>query len=139
VRNVSDAWKKYSLFSDLLQIYKEEEEQFKDYVNFLCSKNYTVILFGSRARGDFKIYSDYDLLVIGEDFPKFPPTDAIELHFYKKEKVDKEIAEFNTVIIDAFYEGKLLCDKLNIYEEKRRKVLERIKGLKRAKDGWIRE
>ena len=139
MRNVSDAWKKYSLFSDLLQIYKEEEEQFKDYVNFLCSKNYTVILFGSRARGDFKIYSDYDLLVIGEDFPKFPPTDAIELHFYKKEKVDKEIAEFNTVIIDAFYEGKLLCDKLNIYEEKRRKVLERIKGLKRAKDGWIRE
>lgn len=139
MRNVSDAWKKYSLFSDLLQIYKEEEEQFKDYVNFLCSKNYTVILFGSRARGDFKIYSDYDLLVIGEDFPKFPPTDAIELHFYKKEKVDKEIAEFNTVIIDAFYEGKLLCDKLNIYEEKRRKVLERIKGLKRVKDGWIRE
>lgn len=115
MRNVSDAWNKYSLFSDLLQIYKEE--QFKDYVNSLCSKNYTVILFGSKARGDFKKYSDYDLLVIREDFPKFPPTDAIELHFYKKEKVDKEIAEFNTVIIDAFYEGKLLCDKLNIYEE----------------------
>ena len=43
------------------------------------------------------------------------------------------------MIIDAFYEGKLLCDKLNIYEEKRRKVLERIRGLKRVKDGWIRE
>ena len=136
---MSDAWKKYYLFSDLLQIYKEEEEQFKDYVNFLCSKNYTVVLFGSRARGDFKIYSDYDLLVIGKDLPKFPPTDAIQLHFYKKEKVDKEIEEFNTVIIDAFYEGKLLCDKLNIYEEKRRKVLERIRGLKRVKDGWMRE
>jgi len=81
VRSVSAAWKKYYLFSDLLQIYKEEEEQFKDYVNFLCSKNYTVILFGSRARGDFKIYSDYDLLVIGKDLPKFPPTDAIQLHF----------------------------------------------------------
>ncbi len=43
------------------------------------------------------------------------------------------------MIIDAFTKVKLLCDKLNIYEEKRRKVLERIKGLKRVKDGWIRE
>jgi hypothetical protein len=41
---VSDAWKKYSLFSVLLQIYKEEEEQFKDYINFLCSKNSVVVV-----------------------------------------------------------------------------------------------
>lgn len=136
---MSDAWKKYSLFSDLLEIYKEEEMQFKEYVAYLCNNNFTVILFGSRARGDFKIYSDYDLLVIGEELPRFPPTDAIELHFYKRERIDKEIAEFNTVVIDAFYEGKLPCDKLNIYEDKRKKVLERVKGLKRVRDGWIRE
>jgi len=138
-RNVSDAWKRFSLLSDLLELYKNEETQFKEYVSYLCERNYTVILFGSRARGDYKIYSDYDLLVIGEEMPKLPPTDAIELHFVKKEKLEDKIREFNTIVIDAFYEGKVICDKLNIYEDNKRKVLEKIKGLKRVKEGWVRE
>jgi len=136
---VSDAWKRFSLLSDLLELYKNEETQFKEYVSYLCERNYTVILFGSRARGDYKIYSDYDLLVIGEEMPKLPPTDAIELHFVKKEKLEDKIREFNTIVIDAFYEGKVICDKLNIYEDNKRKVLEKIKGLKRVKEGWVRE
>ncbi|GAA5420970.1 nucleotidyltransferase domain-containing protein [Sulfurisphaera tokodaii] len=136
---MSDAWKRFSLLSDLLELYKNEETQFKEYVSYLCERNYTVILFGSRARGDYKIYSDYDLLVIGEEMPKLPPTDAIELHFVKKEKLEDKIREFNTIVIDAFYEGKVICDKLNIYEDNKRKVLEKIKGLKRVKEGWVRE
>lgn len=139
VRSVSDAWKQSSLFSDLLEIYKKEENQFKEYVSYLCERDYMVILFGSRARGDYKIYSDYDLLIVGEEMPKFPPTDAIEIHFVKKEKLEDKIREFNTIVIDAFYEGKLLCDKLNIYEDNKRKVLERVRGLKKIKDGWVRE
>lgn len=136
---MSNVWKEFSLFSDLLELYKQEEEEFKEYVSYLCEKNYTVILFGSRARGDHKVYSDYDVLVIGDEFPKFPPTDAIEVHFYRKERLEKEVKDFNTVVIDAFYEGKVLCDNLNIYEEMRRKVLDRVKNLKRVKDGWVRE
>lgn len=136
---MSNVWKEFSLFSDLLELYKQEEEEFKEYVSYLCEKNYTVILFGSRARGDHKVYSDYDVLVIGDEFPKFPPTDAIEVHFYRRERVEKEVKDFNTVVIDAFYEGKVLCDNLNIYEEMRRKVLDRVKNLKRVKDGWVRE
>lgn len=29
-----------------------------------------VILFGSRARGDYKEYSDYDLIIVSQDFGK---------------------------------------------------------------------
>jgi predicted nucleotidyltransferase len=136
---VLDVWKRSSLFYDLLGLYKKEEIQFKEYVSYLCERDYTVILFGSRARGDYKIYSDYDILVVGEEIPKFPPTDAIEIHFVKKDRLEDKIREFNTVVIDAFYEGKQLCDKLNIYEDNKRKVLERVRGLKKIKDGWVRE
>lgn len=139
VRSVLDVWKRSSLFYDLLGLYKKEEIQFKEYVSYLCERDYTVILFGSRARGDYKIYSDYDILVVGEEIPKFPPTDAIEIHFVKKDRLEDKIREFNTVVIDAFYEGKQLCDKLNIYEDNKRKVLERVRGLKKIKDGWVRE
>ena len=135
---MSGAWKKYSLFYDLLELYKEEEAQFKEYVSYLCEGEYTVILFGSRARGDYKVYSDYDLLVIGEEVPKFPPTDAIELHFVKLGRLGEKIREFNTIVIDAFYEGKTLCDKLDIYESVKKQVFERVKGLKRVKDGWVK-
>lgn len=122
-----------------MELCKEEERHFEEYVTYICSRNYTVILFGSRAMGDHGVYSDYDLLVIGNKLPKLPPTDAIELHFVKRDKLDQRIREFNTIVIDAFYEGKLLCDGLNVYEERKGKVLERVRGLKRVMDGRVRE
>lgn len=135
MKDVSNAWKNYSLFSDLLEIYKEEEKDFNNYVSELCTK-YSVILFGSRARKDNKIYSDYDILVIGNERPPLPPTDAIDVHFVKVSLIDSEIKDFNTIVIDAFYEGIILCDTLNIYEKAKNMVIERIRGLKRIKDGW---
>ncbi len=132
---MSDPRKNYSLFSNLSEIYNEEERDFNNYVSKLCSK-YSVILFGSRARKDNKIYSDYDILVIGNEMPHLPPTDAIDVHFVKVSLIDNEIKDFNTVVIDAFYEGIVLCDSLNIYEKTKNMVMKRIRGFKRIKDGW---
>lgn len=72
-----------------------------------------VILFGSRARGDFKRTSDIDLAVTGGDFERF----ALD--------VDEEtqiLLEFDIVNLDSemqdelresiFREGKILYEKI---------------------------
>ncbi|MCD6457601.1 MAG: nucleotidyltransferase domain-containing protein [Thermoproteales archaeon] len=81
---------------------------------------YAIILFGSRARGDWMPWSDYDLLIIA-DFEldyldrigeilevladvKLP----IEPHPYTLEEVIKMLNRANPLIIDALEEGKLL-------------------------------
>ncbi|BFH74228.1 nucleotidyltransferase domain-containing protein [Sulfurisphaera javensis] len=136
---MSDAWKDYSLLSDLLELYKKEEKEAKEYIASLCEKKkYTVILFGSRARGDNKIYSDWDLLVIGYEKPPLPWAE-VDLHFIPVDKVKEAIKEFNTIVIDAFYEGKLICDDLSIYDELKKEVEKRIVGYKKTKEGWFRE
>ncbi|AKV74359.1 MULTISPECIES: nucleotidyltransferase domain-containing protein [Metallosphaera] len=134
---MSNAWKDYSIASDLLEIYAREREEVREYVSSLCTRGYTVILFGSRARGDHKIYSDWDLLVVGKDRPTTPPG-QIDLHFVDAESVEREIQEFNTVVIDAFYEGVVQCDNLSIFTRYREMVLRRINGLRKTRDGWIR-
>lgn len=136
---MSNAWKEYSIVSDLIEMYKEEEKEFNKYVETLCKKNYTVILFGSRARGDNKVYSDYDILVIGYERPPFPPNDVIDMHYVPISKLEEKIRDFNTTVIDAFYEGKVLCDNLNAFKAGKEKVNERIIGYKKTKEGWIRE
>jgi predicted nucleotidyltransferase len=135
---VSNAWKNYSLYSDLMEIYKEEETEAKEYISSICRKEYTVILFGSRARGDNKVYSDWDILVIGKEKPPLPPS-SVDLHYVNVDEIEEKIMEFNTIFIDAFYEGKLLCDNLSTYQKIRGKVLERIKGYKKTREGWFRE
>ncbi|WP_218258285.1 nucleotidyltransferase domain-containing protein [Saccharolobus shibatae] len=133
-----NAWKNYSLYDDLMGIYREEEREAKDYISTICKKEYTVILFGSRARGDNKIYSDWDILVIGKERPPIPPA-SIDLHYVSLDRVDEKIKDFNAIVIDAFYEGKVQCDNLSIYDNVKRKVLERIRGYRKTKEGWFRE
>jgi len=47
---------------------KEREETrrklFEEYLRRLSEEPVTVIIFGSRARGDYNLLSDYDLLII---------------------------------------------------------------------------
>jgi len=88
VRSVSDAWKDYSLYFDLMEMYKEEEKEAKDYISSLCKKQCTVTLFGSRARGDNKVYSDWDILVIGKERPQIPPS-SVDLDYVKLDKIMK--------------------------------------------------
>ena len=43
---------------------KARRKLFEEYLRRLSEEPVTVILFGSRARGDYNLLSDYDLLII---------------------------------------------------------------------------
>ncbi len=109
------------------------------FISFLCDKNYTVILFGSRARSDFTSKSDYDILVIGGEEPPLPSWHMLDLHFVRREEVERKTVEFHPIVIDALYEGKVICDNLHIHEEFRQRVMERTAGLRKSKEGWMKD
>ena len=102
-----------------------------------------IILFGSRARGDWLPWSDYDILVIADfkedylsrlgkvlevlsDLPI-----VVEPHPYTLEEATEMLKKGNPIIVDALEEGIVLhksedLDKLmKTYEEMKRKGLRR--------------
>jgi predicted nucleotidyltransferase len=86
-------------------------------LNFRC----TVILIGSYARGDFNLWSDVDLLIIGNfdsnplkrlksiDFPAGYETILLTL-----DEVKKMAGKNNKFIKDAFSEGIILRNDFGI-------------------------
>jgi predicted nucleotidyltransferase len=101
-------------------------------------KLYGVILFGSRARGDFKPWSDYDLLIVGEFNKSYLDRLGevlevlsctnlpIEPHPYTLDEAIKMLLKGNPLIVDALSEGIVL------YETKEFEVLkERFNDLVR--------
>ena len=99
---------------------------------------HAAILFGSRARGDYGPWSDYDLLLIG-DF-KEPYLDRlktlldltegiripIEPHPYTLEEALKMLERGNPSIVDAVEEGRPI-----LVGEGWEKILERYRSMKR--------
>jgi len=102
-----------------------------------------VILFGSRARGDWKPWSDFDILVIADFGEGYLdrikrllevigdiPLD-IEFHPYTVEEALEMLRRCNPIIIDALEEGIILyktneIDKLfDVYRELKRRGLRR--------------
>ncbi|WP_440060020.1 nucleotidyltransferase domain-containing protein [Thermogladius sp. 4427co] len=83
-------------------------------------KPIAIILFGSRARGDYKPWSDYDILIIAyftkpylerlgevlealKDIPL-----PIEPHPYTLEEALNMLEKGNPIIVDALSEGRIL-------------------------------
>jgi len=105
----------------LLERLSESEELAKA-VNILISnlKVYAIILTGSRARGNYKPWSDYDILIIAEFREKYLDRIAkilellkdielnIEPHPYTIEEATEMLKKGNPLIIDALSEGKTL-------------------------------
>ena len=100
----------------------EEAEKLKNIVKKLGEKYrlHAVILFGSRARGDWGPWSDYDLLVIA-DFQQpylqriadvletVGDTDLpMEIHPYTPQEAAEMLEKANPTIVDALEEGKPL-------------------------------
>ena len=125
---------------------KDEKDLLYKVVERLKSKFdiIAVILFGSRARGDWGPWSDYDLLIIGnfridyldrirkilelvDDIPL-----PIEPHPYTLDEAMKLLRKGTPSIVDALEEGKIL------YLDDRFKALEKLytelkkKGMKRT-------
>jgi len=99
---------------------REVIEKARTYVNSLQG-SYTSFLIGSYSRGDFNVWSDVDILLIGEfhgnpverllrlDFP--PGFEVIPIN---EEELDKAIRKNNPVIWDVKSKGIVLRDDLEI-------------------------
>ena len=112
--------------------------EIEEWIRRLCNEGYTVVLFGSRARGEARIDSDWDLVIIGSKPPAEPPNDLAQVHYANEEFAEREIMNFNTIFLDAFYEGKLLCGDQAVFNRLRSLVLNVTKGFIKTKDGWVR-
>ncbi len=116
-----------------------------DVVEYLLKKINlkAVILFGSRARGDWKPWSDYDILIIADFKERYLDrlktvlemvdnvSLEIEPHPYTMEEVLEMLEKGNPIIVDALEEGKILYSTkdfeklMKAYEELKRKGLKK--------------
>ena len=99
---------------------KNKLELFSEMIHKIQEKItlYAFILFGSRARGDAKFYSDFDIVIIG-DFKMayiertkwvlwISPPVPIDVFCYTPEEFDKLFHSFQLTAIDAIGEGIVL-------------------------------
>jgi len=119
------------------QIFLKAAQEAGEWIRRLCEAGYTVILFGSRARGDARIDSDWDLLVVGKDPPPEPPHDLVQVVFLKPEDIEPQIEKFNTLVIDALYEGKLICGPKDLYHKWRETTLRKTANYAKTPQGWL--
>ena len=119
-------------------VFLEMHREVEEWIRRLCSEGYTVVLFGSRARGEARIDSDWDLVIIGNKPPTEPPNDLAQVHYVTEEFVEREVMNFNTIFLDAFYEGKLICGDQAVFNRLRGLVLNVTKGFIKTRDGWVR-
>jgi len=108
----------------------------------------TVILYGSRARGDFKPSSDFDIIVIAENLPEFMQRWDLLCKYRSKIPLEPRgftpqefltmIKNCNPTALDAVHEGKILFDRgfIEIARIQFKEISERYR-LKRKENGWI--
>lgn len=124
------------------EMHEEWEGNFKAFIEGLKRKEMCVILFGSKAKGEDNLLSDFDLVIITNkedlalemDFPT-------DLFCYTIEECLKEIKNKNTILLDAFSLGKVIFDDIGVFDflkNEVKKVVERS-GLMRCEAGWLVE
>ncbi|NVM54461.1 MAG: nucleotidyltransferase domain-containing protein [Candidatus Helarchaeota archaeon] len=99
----------HELFSDMIQKIRHK-------INLKA-----VILFGSRAKGDAKFYSDFDLVIIGDFQMPFlerikwvlwqTPSVPVDVFCYTPKEFDKMFHSYHLTAIDAIGEGVVLFGK----------------------------
>jgi len=125
----------------LKKVLNKTAEEAEAYLSMLKELNALVVLFGSRGRGDYRGDSDWDILVVIKDKSSVPrPYLPVDLFIYTPNEVFEEIKKFNTIVIDAILEGKVLADNINIYSELKKLVMNEIRKrkVKKTKYGWFK-
>lgn len=134
-------------FYEALRAREEERrarfEEFVEWAKKSFQGRLTLILFGSRARGDQSMLSDYDVLAIceGDVFEALrerAPT-GVQLFHLSPRRIEEEVGGFNTIVIDAALEGRVVYDGLGVWERLRRlagREVER-RGLAKTGIGWM--
>jgi predicted nucleotidyltransferase len=102
------------------------------YKSYLGDELITIVIFGSRARGDYKENSDFDILIIADNLPErhLARMGYIReplLNFDEKVQVlAKTPDEFDSVFpplyLDIALDGKILVDKDGFMENRLRKI-----------------
>ena len=108
----------------------------------------SIILFGSRARGDHTQGSDFDLIFVGDFKDNFikRPLNLLklneskynyELFCYTEEEFEKMFRYGNALLLDALDEGVPLVGKdfFDTYKKQFNAMIEQ--GLKRSRCTWI--
>jgi len=75
-----------------------------------------VVLFGSRARGDFHDMSDWDLAVVTQDGEYAVKTVEFGVVYIPLAKLH-QLLDFSMLILDVAYEGRLLCGRGEFWQE----------------------
>jgi len=116
----------------------------KEYTNFLGDKLIAIVLFGSRARGDHKEKSDFDILIIASNLPerylarmgyiREPLIDFNENVSIIAKTPEEFDSFFPSLYLDIALDGKLLVDKDGFMEGRLEKIRQIIKtsALKRV-------
>jgi len=115
------------------------------YVNTLKKRGLkirSIVVFGSRARGDYKPWSDVDILVIAENLPKSKRWEIlwvgeVEPRGYTPREFLKALWKLDMTALDACYEGKVIYD--DGFWKSAMKEFEKVKKkymLKKLDDGW---
>jgi predicted nucleotidyltransferase len=72
-----------------------------------------VVVIGSRARGDWKLSSDIDAIIIVDkaiSYTELPPLGIVDPRIYTVEELIEAIKAAEYELIEAFEEGKIVYD-----------------------------
>ncbi|MEZ0346754.1 MAG: nucleotidyltransferase domain-containing protein [Infirmifilum sp.] len=111
-------------------------------------KTKVIILFGSRARGDYTDRSDYDILVVADDLPPDPREAYVKLVVPEHPEVHpvgmntevfvRKLAQGSTFLLEILDEGKILYAD-NAFLEDIRKICEKVRSRYVRRDKtWVR-
>jgi predicted nucleotidyltransferase len=99
-----------------------------------------VVVIGSRARGDWKLSSDIDTIIVVDkalSYTELPSLGMVDPRIYTVEELIEAIKTAEYELIEAFEEGKIIYDD-GIWKETRKiheEVKERLK-IRKYKKGW---
>jgi predicted nucleotidyltransferase len=99
-----------------------------------------VVVIGSRARGDWKLSSDIDTIIVVDkalSYTELPSLGMVDPRIYTVEELIEAIKTAEYELIEAFEEGKIIYDD-GIWKEIRKtyeEVKERLK-IRRYRKGW---
>jgi predicted nucleotidyltransferase len=99
-----------------------------------------VVVIGSRARGDWKLSSDIDTIIVVDkalSYTELPSLGMVDPRIYTVEELIEAIKTAEYELIEAFEEGKIIYDD-GIWKEIRKTYEEVKKRLKirKYKKGW---
>jgi len=108
----------------------------------------SIILFGSRARGDYLSDSDFDILIILKEckdrmidrplkYYEVISSMPIDLSVYTVNEFEKMYKDGNCLVLDILYEGVVLYDR-GFFAKMRERFMKMLRDgkIERLKDGW---